>query len=205
MRSPFSILTLFGSLAFLVHTAIRFESRFCFLDHIAHIIELLGPIPRHLALAGTYSREYFTRHGELRNINDLRPWGMNEVLVEKYRWHARDAAGFADFLLPMLDFSPTSRALAADCLKHPWLNGDEAALMHRLRSVEPHLGPDPQAADLEELELQEGQAEVALSTNNSSSDLDEYLPSGYRVDDYSDEAGDGDASGKGEDKFIVRM
>jgi len=34
-------------------------------DHIAHIIELLGPIPRHIALAGKYSREFFNRRGTL--------------------------------------------------------------------------------------------------------------------------------------------
>lgn len=33
-------------------------------DHIAHIIELLGPIPLPFALSGRYSREYFTRRGE---------------------------------------------------------------------------------------------------------------------------------------------
>lgn len=34
-----------------------------FLDHIAHIIELLGCIPRHFALSGKYSREFFNRRG----------------------------------------------------------------------------------------------------------------------------------------------
>lgn len=33
-------------------------------DHLAHVIELLGPIPRHIALSGKYSREYFNRRGE---------------------------------------------------------------------------------------------------------------------------------------------
>ncbi|KAM7397017.1 hypothetical protein PAMP_020016 [Pampus punctatissimus] len=32
-------------------------------DHIAHIIELLGCIPRHFALSGKYSREFFNRRG----------------------------------------------------------------------------------------------------------------------------------------------
>lgn len=32
-------------------------------DHLAHVIELLGPIPRHIALAGKYSREFFNRKG----------------------------------------------------------------------------------------------------------------------------------------------
>ena len=32
-------------------------------DHLAHIIELLGPIPRHIALSGKYSREFFNKRG----------------------------------------------------------------------------------------------------------------------------------------------
>lgn len=36
---------------------------FSFIDHIAHIIELLGCIPRHFALSGKYSREFFNRRG----------------------------------------------------------------------------------------------------------------------------------------------
>ncbi|CAM9166862.1 unnamed protein product, partial [Bubo scandiacus] len=37
-------------------------------DHIAHVMELLGEIPRHVALGGRYSREFFNRRGELRHI-----------------------------------------------------------------------------------------------------------------------------------------
>lgn len=33
-------------------------------DHLAHIIELLGPIPRSIAMSGKYSREFFTKRGE---------------------------------------------------------------------------------------------------------------------------------------------
>ena len=29
-------------------------------DHLAHIIELLGPIPRGIAKSGKYSKEFFT-------------------------------------------------------------------------------------------------------------------------------------------------
>jgi hypothetical protein len=32
-------------------------------DHLAHIIELLGPIPRSIALTGKYSREFFNKRG----------------------------------------------------------------------------------------------------------------------------------------------
>lgn len=40
----------------------------CFVDHIAHIIELLGCIPRHFALSGKYSREFFNRRGSYRSM-----------------------------------------------------------------------------------------------------------------------------------------
>ena len=45
-----------------------------FPDHLAHIIELLGTVPRHLAMAGRYSHEFFNKKGELRHIHHLRPW-----------------------------------------------------------------------------------------------------------------------------------
>lgn len=91
-------------------------------DHLAHIIELLGPIPRHIALAGKYSREFFNRRGELRNILKLKPWGLFEVLVEKYEWDPEEAQGFSDFLVPMLEFDPEKRVTAGVALQHPWLN-----------------------------------------------------------------------------------
>lgn len=43
-------------------------------DHIAHVIELLGPIPKHIALGGKYSREFFNKRGDLRHILQLQPW-----------------------------------------------------------------------------------------------------------------------------------
>ncbi|KAG2455822.1 SRPK3 kinase, partial [Polypterus senegalus] len=91
-------------------------------DHIAHIIELLGVIPPHFALSGKYSREYFNRKGELRHITNLKPWGLYEVLLEKYEWPLEQAAQFSDFLLPMMEYIPEKRATAAQCLQHPWLN-----------------------------------------------------------------------------------
>ncbi|CAD5124939.1 DgyrCDS13183 [Dimorphilus gyrociliatus] len=91
-------------------------------DHIAHIIELLGPIPKHIALSGRYSREYFNKKGDLRHISQLKPWPLFEVLTEKYEWDPQDAVNFTSFLLPMLHFDPSQRATAEQCLQHPWLN-----------------------------------------------------------------------------------
>uniref|UniRef100_A0A8C7ID73 non-specific serine/threonine protein kinase n=1 Tax=Oncorhynchus kisutch TaxID=8019 RepID=A0A8C7ID73_ONCKI len=90
-------------------------------DHIALIIELLGKVPRKLILAGKYSKEFFTKKGDLRHITKLKPWGLLEVLVEKYEWSKEEAATFSSFLLPMLDLIPEKRATAAECLRHAWI------------------------------------------------------------------------------------
>ncbi|XP_051271106.1 SRSF protein kinase 1b isoform X1 [Dicentrarchus labrax] len=90
-------------------------------DHIALIIELLGKVPRKLIMAGKYSKEFFTKKGDLRHITKLKPWGLLDVLVEKYEWSKDEAHTFSSFLLPMLDLVPERRATAAQCLSHPWL------------------------------------------------------------------------------------
>lgn len=93
-------------------------------DHIAHIIELLGPIPKSIIFSGLYSQFSFNNKWELKNITGLKPWGLVDVLMEKYDWCEEDAEGFAEFLKPMLEFNPKKRATAAQCLKHPWLTID---------------------------------------------------------------------------------
>nr|XP_020448717.1 SRSF protein kinase 1-like isoform X2 [Monopterus albus] len=90
-------------------------------DHIALIIELLGKVPRKLILAGKYSKEFFTKKGDLRHITKLKPWALLDVLVEKYEWSKEEARSFSSFLLPMLDLVPERRATAAQCLNHPWV------------------------------------------------------------------------------------
>ncbi|XP_022057105.1 SRSF protein kinase 1b isoform X1 [Acanthochromis polyacanthus] len=90
-------------------------------DHIALIIELLGKVPRKLIIAGKYAKEFFTKKGDLRHITRLKPWGLFDVLVEKYEWSKEEAHSFSSFLLPMLDLVPERRATAAQCLSHPWL------------------------------------------------------------------------------------
>ncbi|XP_026098250.1 SRSF protein kinase 1b isoform X4 [Carassius auratus] len=90
-------------------------------DHIALIVELLGKIPRKLIMNGKYSKEFFSKKGDLRHITKLKPWGLQDVLVEKYEWPREEAQNFSDFLLPMLDLIPEKRATAAECLRHSWI------------------------------------------------------------------------------------
>merc|ERR1712240_673246 len=90
-------------------------------DHLAHIIELAGHIPRNIAMSGKYSKEYFRKTGELRHITKLKPWPLYDVLTEKYEWEPAQAKAFSDWLVPMLAFDPAGRATAMDCIQHPFL------------------------------------------------------------------------------------
>lgn len=97
-------------------------------DHLAHIIELLGPIPESIYKLGTQWREFFRKDGSLRHITQLKPWGLAEVLQQKYDWNESEATSFASFLQPMLHFDQSQRATAAECLMHPWLNSAGSSL-----------------------------------------------------------------------------
>lgn len=92
-------------------------------DHIAQIMELLGEMPKSLALSGKYSHDMFNRRGELRHIQRLRFWPLLSVLKEKYLMEAEEAELLTSFLLPMLHYYPDSRAKASELLQHPWLEG----------------------------------------------------------------------------------
>lgn len=90
-------------------------------DHVAHMIELLGPVPNRLMFNGSLSKQIFNDKGQLLHIHGLKPWGLVSVLTEKYEWPHGEAMKFADFLVPMLAYETKKRATAEQCLKHPWL------------------------------------------------------------------------------------
>lgn len=90
-------------------------------DHIAQIIELMGPFPKSLCLSGKWSQEIFNRKGELRNIHRLRHWALPDVLKEKYHFKEEDAKRIAEFLIPLLELVPEKRANAGGMAGHPWL------------------------------------------------------------------------------------
>ncbi|CAM9243495.1 unnamed protein product, partial [Phaeothamnion confervicola] len=90
-------------------------------DHLAQCMELLGRFPPRLSTEGKYSRQYFNRRGELRHISNLKFWGLEDVLVDKYHFPRRDAREAASFMLAMLEMDPARRATACEMLAHPWL------------------------------------------------------------------------------------
>lgn len=106
-------------------------------DHLALMMELLGMMPRKIALSGRYSRDFFNRYGDLRHIRRLRFWPLNKVLMEKYEFSEQDAKDMADFLLPLLDFVPEKRPTAAQCLSHPWMSAGPRTLEPSLPNIHP--------------------------------------------------------------------
>eukprot|EP01054_Gregarina_sp_Poly1_P007106 Gregarina_sp_Poly_1__7105@NODE_388_length_8987_cov_115_762892_g317_i0_p1_GENE_NODE_388_length_8987_cov_115_762892_g317_i0NODE_388_length_8987_cov_115_762892_g317_i0_p1_ORF_typecomplete_len762_score126_13Pkinase/PF00069_25/5_7e20Pkinase/PF00069_25/1_1e19Pkinase_Tyr/PF07714_17/3_9e09Pkinase_Tyr/PF07714_17/1_9e06Kinaselike/PF14531_6/0_13Kinaselike/PF14531_6/0_067Pkinase_fungal/PF17667_1/0_0023Kdo/PF06293_14/0_045RIO1/PF01163_22/0_03RIO1/PF01163_22/6_9e03APH/PF01636_23/0_11APH/PF01636_23/1_8e03DUF11 len=90
-------------------------------DHLALIIELLGPVPKSLLERARDKEVYFNSDSCLRNIRDLKYWGIEDVLIHRYHFKPAEASYVSDFLLPMLEIEPNKRATAQDMLKHPWL------------------------------------------------------------------------------------
>lgn len=92
-------------------------------DHIAMFQELLGKIPKKVALNGKYSKNFFDRKGNLKHIKQLKFWPIEDVLHEKYHFSVRDAEEIANFMLPLLEYDSRERASAHECLQHEWLKG----------------------------------------------------------------------------------
>lgn len=91
-------------------------------DHLALMMELLGPMPKYLTRRGEFSRDLFSRNGELRTIKKLDYFPLHEVLEEKYHFSKEDSELITSFLLPMLRLDPTKRASAKECLAHAFCN-----------------------------------------------------------------------------------
>eukprot|EP00536_Pseudo-nitzschia_multiseries_P006326 jgi/Psemu1/286393/fgenesh1_pg.132_\ len=90
-------------------------------DHLAMFQELLGRMPKRLALEGRYAKQFFDKKGSLKHIKSLKFWPIQDVLTEKYHFSKEDANAVADFMRPLLDFDPKTRATALDALRHKWL------------------------------------------------------------------------------------
>jgi len=90
-------------------------------DHLALIQELLGRIPKKIALDGRHSKIFFDRKGSLKHVKELKFWPLQSILHEKYHFSIRDAAEISNFILPLLRYNTKERATAYECLQHDWL------------------------------------------------------------------------------------
>lgn len=91
-------------------------------DHLALMMELLGPMPHYLANRGRYSRHLFTRNGDLRNVRQQPEYPLHMMLIDRFRYAPDCAKEIESFLEPMLEFDPQKRSTAAECLLHPFLS-----------------------------------------------------------------------------------
>ncbi|XP_078173637.1 protein kinase dsk1-like [Carex rostrata] len=92
-------------------------------DHLAQMMELLGKMPKKIAVTGSRSKDYFDRHGDLKRIRRLKFRPMDSLLVDKYHFTETDARSLSNFLCPLLDFEPEKRPTASQCLVHQWITG----------------------------------------------------------------------------------
>ena len=93
-------------------------------DHLALIMETLGPFPVGYATSGTNSKKFFDAHGNLNKIPSLHFMGLKDVMMKRHGIKASEAEALADFLEPMLNIHPEKRASAAQMLNHHWLDMD---------------------------------------------------------------------------------
>ena len=86
-------------------------------DHLAMIIELLGPLPEWMK-NGMFYTKYFKKSGKFKHIEKLMHWPLDKVLLNKYKI---DDPLLVDLLEGMLNIDPNKRLTADQCLAHPWL------------------------------------------------------------------------------------
>ncbi|PKI72548.1 hypothetical protein CRG98_007070 [Punica granatum] len=142
-------------------------------DHLALMMELLGMMPRKIALGGSYSRDFFNRYGDLRHIRRLRFWPLNKVLMEKYEFSEKDANDMSDFIVPILDFVPEKRPTAAQCLLHPWINAGphllEPSACANTSAAADSMTSEKSKREKDEREaLEVGLGKIAISTDSCS-------------------------------------
>jgi serine/threonine-protein kinase SRPK1 len=87
-------------------------------DHLALIVELLGSIPSWM-LNGFRSYKFIKKNGKFKNIKNMYPWPLNQILNKRYK--INDDM-LVNLLNSMLEIDPNKRATAQDCLNHPYLN-----------------------------------------------------------------------------------
>lgn len=90
-------------------------------DHLAQMMEILGPIPKSLIEKGANAHHYFTKNGKLKHTKPSGHFPIHKLLVNEYGFDEINAKEFAKFILPLLELNPNKRPNAACCLEHPWL------------------------------------------------------------------------------------
>ena len=91
-------------------------------DHLASITELIGT-PKDLdwLFSNDGVDGFYSKKGKLKRIKKLKPWPLQDVLIEKYNMKYGEALFLSRFLNRMLAWRPKDRASAYKLLDDPWL------------------------------------------------------------------------------------
>lgn len=84
-------------------------------DHVAQIIELLGPPPPYL-MQGRFVSSIFDSRGRLLNIHKLKVWPLMDVFTGKYGVHPEKAQQLCELMLHLLELDPRMRQDCASLL-----------------------------------------------------------------------------------------
>lgn len=107
-------------------------------DHIAKMIEILGPMPSNLFRDGRRYKEIFDKNGRLLRIKFLHPTSIVELLMDIAQLPGIEARHMLEFLKPMFIYDIEKRASAEECLKSNWLELTE------MRGSRPRRRPIPE-------------------------------------------------------------
>ncbi|OAR00209.1 hypothetical protein LLEC1_03172 [Akanthomyces lecanii] len=110
-------------------------------DHLAKIVEVLGPFPPSLLGRGSRSAQFFDEQGiipgcaalslgwKLIRIRNLKPTSLERLVNGEVKPFSKppdmletEVAAFIDFLRGMLQIGPLARKSAAQLLQHEWLS-----------------------------------------------------------------------------------
>lgn len=102
-------------------------------DHIAKILEILGPLPPERFRHGKRYNHLFNSRGNLHRIPKLAPAPLKKIITDLAELTDEQAEEMANFLKPMLHLDTRHRAKAADSLRSTWLDLVEICEMKRKR------------------------------------------------------------------------
>ncbi|KAG5989294.1 hypothetical protein E4U52_005749 [Claviceps spartinae] len=98
-------------------------------DHLAKIVEILGPIPSSLLKQGCRTAEFFDEQGEFLRIPNLGPTSLERLLngdrmprMKPSDMSDDEVVVFIDFVRRMLQIDPKKRKSAKQLLQHEWLS-----------------------------------------------------------------------------------
>ncbi|KAE8153568.1 protein kinase [Aspergillus avenaceus] len=97
-------------------------------DHLARIIEVLGPLPSHLIRSGKRAAHFFDEEGTLIRIPNLKPTklerlinGTTKPFLKPSDMPEAEVPIFIEFVQGMLELDPGTRKSASELLQHEWI------------------------------------------------------------------------------------